>query len=205
MVAVSLQQHRNSLVLIRHGETQWSRDGLHTGTTDLPLLPEGEECARRAGKLLQGMHFAGAFCSPLQRARRTAELAGLTNLQIDADLREWDYGGYEGLSTPQIREQLGHEWEIFEDGVVPGDTPGETVEDVAARVSHVVARAVPLLDHGHVALVAHGHSLRILASVFLREDPRFGAKLMLDAGAVCLLSFYHREPCINVWNRQTRE
>ncbi len=202
---MTLHRHRNSLVLIRHGETAWSRDGRHTGTTDLPLVPEGEACARRAGELIDGMPFAGVFCSPMQRARRTAELAGLSDPVIDDDLREWDYGGYEGLSTPQIREQLGHEWEIFQDGVVSGDTPGETVEDVAARVSHVIARAVPLLDRGHVALVAHGHSLRILASVFLREEPRFGAKLMLDAGAVCLLSFYHGRPCVNVWNRQTRD
>lgn len=204
MSLVSLPQHRNSLVLLRHGETEWSRDGLHTGTTDLPLLPEGEACAHRAGELIEGMTFAAVFCSPLQRARRTAELAGLADYTIDEDLREWDYGGYEGRSTAQIRKDLGHEWEIFADGVVPGRTPGETVEDVAARVSHVIARAVPLLQEGNVALVAHGHSLRILASVFLREEPRFGAKLMLDAGAICLLSFYHAQPCINVWNRQTR-
>ncbi|TWP36812.1 histidine phosphatase family protein [Leekyejoonella antrihumi] len=202
---MSLNQHRNSLVLIRHGETEWSRTGLHTGTTDLPLLPEGEACARRAGDLIAGMNIVAAFSSPLQRARRTAELAGLSDVQIDDDLREWDYGGYEGLSTNQIRADLGHEWEIFTDGVVPGKTPGETVEDVAARVSHVVARATPLLEKGHVALVAHGHSLRILASVFLRQETRFGAQVMMDAGAISLLSYYHGKPCINVWNRQTRE
>lgn len=197
-------QHENSLVLIRHGETQWSKTGQHTGTTDLPLLPEGEACARRAGELLRGMTFVAAFSSPLERAQRTAALAGLTNVQIDDDLREWDYGAYEGLTTPQIRDQLGDQtWEIFRNGVAPGKTPGETVEDVAARVSHVIERVVPLLELGNVALVAHGHSLRILCAVFLREDIRFAAQLLLDPGAVSKLGFHHELPAIQVWNRQT--
>lgn len=198
-------QHENSLVLIRHGETEWSKTGQHTGTTDLPLLPEGEECARRAGEFIRstGMTFVAAFSSPMQRARRTAELVGLTDVQIDDELREWDYGAYEGLSTPQIREQTGDpDWEIFRNGVVPGPTPGETVEDVAARVSHVIERVTPLLRTGNVALVAHGHSLRILCAVFLREPPRFAAQLLLDAGALSKLGFHHGLPTIQVWNRQ---
>lgn len=195
----------HSIVLIRHGETEWSRSGQHTGTTDLPLLPEGEACARRAGELLAGMSFVAAFCSPLQRAVRTAELAGLRDVELAPELREWDYGGYEGLTTPQIREQTGDPtWEIFKDGTVPGDTPGESVWDVAARVSHVLAKVTPLLDEGNVALVAHGHSLRILASVFLQMSPRFGARLLLDAGSLSMLGFHHGQPTVQVWNRQTR-
>ncbi|MDQ2851889.1 MAG: histidine phosphatase family protein [Allobranchiibius sp.] len=203
---MSVASPKFSLILIRHGETEWSLSGQHTGTTDLPLLPEGEECARRAGEVIKDMPLAAVFVSPLQRARRTAELAGITDYEIDPDLREWDYGAYEGMTTPQIREQCGNpEWEIFKDGVVPGVTRGETVEDVAARVSHIVEKAVPLLDEGNVVAFAHGHSLRILASVFLQTVPRLGAKLMLDAGAVSMLGYYHGNPCIQVWNRSTRE
>lgn len=195
----------HALVLIRHGETEWSRSGRHTGTTDLPLLPEGEACARRAGEVLSGVEFVAAYSSPLLRARHTAELAGLHDVQVEANLREWDYGGYEGLTTPQIREQTGDPtWEIFKDGVVPGATPGETVEDVAARMSHVLATVTPQLHKGNVALVAHGHALRILTAVFLQLSPRFGMRLLLDAGAVCRLGFHHDAPTIQVWNRQTR-
>nr|WP_279672316.1 histidine phosphatase family protein [Flexivirga meconopsidis] len=187
--------------MIRHGATEWSRNGRHTGTTDLPLLPEGEADARKLRAELEPLDIVATFSSPLQRARRTAELAGLQDVRLDDDLREWDYGGYEGLSTPQIREQLGDpSWEIFADGVVPGDTPGETVEDVAARVSHVVRRVVPLLEMGDVALVAHGHSLRIFAAIFLRQEARMGAQLMLNAGSLSKLGFYHGTPCIQTWN-----
>lgn len=194
---------KHSLVLLRHGETEWSRSGQHTGLTDLPLLPEGRAGARRVGAMIKGLHVGRVYCSPLQRARDTAQLAGFDDVEIDDDLVEWDYGGYEGMTTPQIREESGNpRWEIFADGVIPGKTPGETVEDVAARVSHVVAKAVPLLEHHDVALVAHGHTLRILAAVFLREEPRFGARILLDAGAVSLLGFYHGNPCIRVWNRR---
>ncbi|TWE12840.1 histidine phosphatase family protein [Rudaeicoccus suwonensis] len=191
----------HSIILIRHGATEWSRDGRHTGTTDLPLLPDGEADARKLREQVAELDVVATFCSPLQRARRTAELAGLTDVRIDYDLREWDYGGYEGMSTPQIREKLGDpSWEIFADGVVPGATPGETVEDVAARVSHVVRKVVPLMDHGNVALVAHGHSLRIFAAIFLRQPPRMGAQLMLNAASLSKLGFYHGTPCIQVWN-----
>lgn len=191
----------HSIVLIRHGATEWSRHGRHTGTTDLPLLPEGEEDARKLRDQVRELDVVATFCSPMQRARRTAELAGLTGLRIDDDLREWDYGAYEGLSTPQIREKLGDpSWEIFADGVEPGATPGETVEDVAARVSHVVRHVVPLLEVGNVALVAHGHSLRIFAAIFLRQEARMGAQLILNAGSLSTLGFYHGTPCIQVWN-----
>ncbi|YAL84632.1 histidine phosphatase family protein [Dermacoccaceae bacterium W4C1] len=188
------------VILLRHGQTEWSRSGQHTGVTDLPLLPEGEAAAREAAALLSRYDVVSVHCSPLSRARRTAELAGLSNVVIDEDLREWDYGGYEGLSTPQIREQLGYDWEIFTDGVVPGQTPGETVEDVAARASHVLRRISEDLTRGDVVLVGHGHTSRILATVWLRHEPRFAASLTLDAGRLCVLGHHHGKPTLEMWN-----
>lgn len=188
------------LVLLRHGETAWSRSGQHTGLTDIPLTANGETLARAAGALLTGFHFTKILCSPLQRARRTAELAGL-DAEVDPDLLEWDYGGYEGLTTAQIRAELGHEWAVFRDGVVPGRTPGETVEEVAARASRVLARAMPFLATGDVALVGHGHCLRILTATFLRQEPRMGAQILLDAGSVSVLQFEREQPAIRTWNR----
>ncbi|KNX37120.1 histidine phosphatase family protein [Luteipulveratus halotolerans] len=191
------------LVLLRHGETEWSKSGQHTGTTDIPLTAVGEQAARDTAALLEAYDIVGVHCSPLTRARRTAELAGLTDYVVDEDLREWDYGAYEGMTTPQVREQLGYQWEIFEHGVAPGATPGETVEDVAARASHVLQRVWPQLHEGDVVLVAHGHLLRILTTVWLREQPRFGAKISLDAGSVSVLGEHHDVPTIDVWNRVT--
>lgn len=188
------------IILVRHGETEWSRSGQHTGTTDLPLLPEGEEAARSLREPLGAYDIAAVFCSPLERARRTAELSGLKDVEVLEDLREWDYGRFEGLSTPQIRAELGYPWEIFTDGVEPGATPGETVEDVAARASHVLARARRHTGDGDVVLVGHGHTSRILAGVWLRQEPRFGANLELGAGRLCVLGQHHGIPTIEVWN-----
>ena len=188
------------LVLVRHGETEWSRTGRHTGVTDLPLTERGEADARRVSSLLTPWTFSRALVSPRQRARRTAELAGLTGAVVDDRLQEWDYGGYEGVTTPQIREQVGHAWTVFADGVVPGDTPGESVEAVAARAASVLSDLAPTLHDGDAALVAHGHYLRVLATVFLREEPRMGAKLLLDAGSVCVLGWEHGVPAVRTWN-----
>lgn len=187
------------LVLLRHGETEWSRSGQHTGTTDIPLTPFGEEQARSLAAALEEFTFVLALCSPMQRARRTAELAGLAT-QVEDDLREWDYGGYEGLTTTQIRERLGYDWSVFRDGVVPGDTPGETVEEVAGRTSRVVRRALAAMEEGDVVLVGHGHCSRVLATVFLQQEPRMGAKLLLDAGSLSVLEYEREEPAIRVWN-----
>jgi probable phosphoglycerate mutase len=187
------------LVLLRHGETEWSKSGRHTGLTDIPLTEHGEQLASAAGKVLTSYRFVLTLSSPLQRARRTAELAGLTP-EIDADLLEWDYGAFEGLTTPQIRAELGYDWTVFENGVPPGETPGETVEEVAARASRVVHRAVAAMAEGDVALVGHGHCLRVLATVFLRQEPRMGAQLLLDAGSVSVLEFEREAPAIRVWN-----
>ncbi len=188
------------LVLLRHGQTEWSRDGKHTGRTDVPLTAAGERDARRLAPRLAGFDLALVLCSPLSRARRTAELAGLDPVDDD-DLVEWDYGAYEGRTTPEIREDPGRDgWTVFADGVVPGDTPGETVEEVSARASRVLVRVAEPLQRGDVALVAHGHLLRILAATYLRQDARFGAQLLLDAGAVCVLHTEHGVPAIRSWN-----
>ncbi|MFL6169952.1 MAG: histidine phosphatase family protein [Ornithinibacter sp.] len=192
------------LVLVRHGQTEWSRDGRHTGRTDVPLTDAGERDARGLTTRLAEFDFALVLCSPLSRARRTAELAGLVP-QEDLDLLEWDYGGYEGLSTPDIRDRLGDPgWTVFDDGVVAGATPGETVEEVAARASRVLVRVQEPLAHGDVALVAHGHLLRILAATYLRQDARFGAQLLLDAGALSVLDSEHGVPGIRSWNETVR-
>jgi probable phosphoglycerate mutase len=188
------------LVLVRHGETEWSRTGQHTGVTDLPLTPAGEEAARGLAGALEEFDFSLVLSSPLERARRTAELAGLRP-ELDPDLAEWDYGAYEGLTTPQVREQLGYDWSVFEHGVAAGETPGESVEEVAARAARVVRRAVEAMASGDVVLVAHGHLLRVLASVFLQREPRFGAHLLLDAGAVSVLEYEKELPAVRMWNR----
>lgn len=189
------------LVLVRHGETAWSRSGRHTGRTDVSLTPDGERDARALRQRLGGFELALVLSSPLVRARRTAELAGLSP-SIDDDLAEWDYGGYEGRTTAEIRETLGDPtWLVFDDGVEPGDTPGETVEEVAARASRVLARVAEPLLTGDVALIAHGHLLRILTATWLRREPRFGASLLLDAGAVCVLEHDRGVPAIRAWNQ----
>lgn len=188
------------LFVARHGETEWSKVGKHTGTTDLPLIESGREVARAAGKALAGRSFVGRYVSPLRRAQETAELMGLSDLTVLDDLREWDYGNVEGISSAEMSKKIGRDWEIFRDGVGPGNTPGETVEDVAARASHVLARVLPQLADGDVILVAHGHLLRILTAVFLQEQPRFAASLMLDAGCVGVLGYHHDIPCIDSWN-----
>src|SRR5690606_2187461 len=172
---------QGKLVLLRHGETEWSRDGRHTGLTDIPLTAHGEELARSAGELVSDYDFRLVLSSPLQRSRRTAELAGL-DPEIDPLLVEWDYGGYEGRTTKEIRAELGYNWSAFTHGVIRGETPGETVEEVAARASRVLTRVLPAMADGDVALVAHGHYLRILTAVFLRQAPRFAASISLDAG-----------------------
>ncbi len=192
---------QGSLVLLRHGETEWSRSGQHTGRTDMPLTVRGEQLGARTNELLRGRAFSLVLTSPLQRARRTAQLAGLADAEIDDNLMEWDYGGYEGLTTNEIRERVGHPWTVFDDGVIPGVTPGESIEEVAARCRKVIDRAVPFMATGDVALVGHGHCLRILATVFLRQELRFGSQILLDAGSVSVLGWEREVPVIDSWNR----
>lgn len=187
------------IVLVRHGKTEWSESGQHTGTTDIPLTAQGEADASSLADRLSGFDFGLVLSSPRQRALRTAQIAGHSP-EVDDNLVEWDYGGYEGRTTKEIRAELGYDWAAFEHGVVPGATPGETVEEVAARASRVLLRAAPVLASRDVLLFGHGHALRVLAAVFLREQPRFAAKLLLDAGSVSVLEYEREQPAVRLWN-----
>jgi probable phosphoglycerate mutase len=189
------------LILLRHGETEWSRAGQHTGRTDIPLTPRGEAAAAALAPLLACRHIVAVFTSPAQRAVTTAALAGLDHAKPDPDLWEWDYGGYEGLTTPQIQETRPG-WYLWRDGVIPGDAehPGETIEQVAHRVGRTLARVVPLLAEGDVALVAHGHLLRVLTACYLRLPPADGRLFGLGTGTISTLGTEHDEPLITSWN-----
>ena len=189
------------LILLRHGETAWSRAGRHTGRTDVPLTPRGEAAAAALAPLLAGRDIVATFTSPALRAARTAELAGLADAKPDPDLWEWDYGGYEGLTTPQIQERCPG-WYLWRDGVIPGDAehPGETVQQVGERADRVLGRVAPLLADGDVALVAHGHLLRVLTARYLRLAPDDGRLFRLDTGTVSTLGTEHHEGVILSWN-----
>jgi probable phosphoglycerate mutase len=195
------------LIVLRHGETEWSRSGRHTGRTDVPLTARGEAAAAALAPELARRDICAVFTSPAGRAVRTGELAGLIGpdvpwpVKVDPDLQEWDYGGYEGLTTPQIQKDRPG-WYLWRDGVIPGDArhPGETVEQVGARVDAVLAAAEPLLAGGDVALVAHGHSLRILTARFLELDADCGRLFRLDTGTLSTLGKEHGMPVITTWN-----
>ena len=189
------------LILLRHGETEWSRTGRHTGRTDVQLTPYGEESAAALAPALARLNIIAAFTSPATRAIRTAELTGLSDAKPDPDLWEWDYGGYEGRTTAEIRaERPG--WYLWRDGVIPGDTdhPGESIEAVGQRADRVLARVRPLLRDGNVALVAHGHVLRILTARWLQLDPSGGRLFRLDTGTISTLGTEHDQPVIHRWN-----
>src|SRR5580693_4079338 len=176
------------LIVLRHGETEWSASGRHTGRTDIALTARGEAAAAALAPALARRQIRAVFTSPARRAVRTAELAGLPNAKPDPDLWEWDYGGYEGLTTPQI--QAGRPgWYLWRDGVIPGDAahPGETVAQVGLRADAVLARVEPMLADGDVALVAHGHVLRVLTARWLQLDPDDGRLFRLDTGTFSVL------------------
>jgi probable phosphoglycerate mutase len=190
-----------NLILVRHGETQWSLSDRHTGRTDMPLTARGAAQAAMLGAALAGHPFRAAFTSPAQRAVRTAELAGLAGATAVPDLWEWDYGGYEGLTTAQI--QARHPgWYLWRDGVIPGDAahPGENVAQVGARADAALARARPLLEDGDVALVAHGHLLRVLTARWLGLAAAAGRLFRLDTAALATLGTEHGYPVILSWN-----
>jgi broad specificity phosphatase PhoE len=187
------------IVVLRHGQTEWSRSGQHTSVTDLPLLPEGEEQARRLQGEFGDRTFAAVWVSPRLRARRTAELAGLTPTATDEDLVELDYGGYEGRTTAEISEEMGRTWSVWVDGTIPGATPGETLQDVGVRVDRVLDRARPLLEDSDVLLLAHGHVLRILTARWLRLEPPAGALFALPAGSYGVLGHEHARPALTGW------
>lgn len=183
------------LVLIRHGATEWSAAGRHTSVTDLPLTADGERQAKALTPALAGFRFVAVFASPRQRALHTAELAGLAVTAVDDDLVEWRYGEYEGITTAQIRAQR-PDWLLWRDGCPGGESP----EEVGARLDRVLARAETAARDGDVALVAHGHSLRVAGARWLGLTARYGAGLMLDTGTVSVLGHEHAERAIRRWN-----
>jgi probable phosphoglycerate mutase len=187
------------LVVVRHGQTEWSRSGQHTGVTDLPLLPEGEQQARALHTALACWSFVEVWVSPRQRARRTAELAGLAPTQVDDGLVEVDYGGYEGRTTAEISADLGRAWSVWRDGTIPGKTPGETLAAVGDRVDRVLVRVRERLADGDVALVAHGHVLRVLTARWLGLPPEAGALFALAAGSFGVLGHEHARPVLSAW------
>ena len=195
------------MILLRHGQTEWSLAGKHTGRTDIPLTTHGAASAAALAPMLAKHQIAAVFTSPASRAVRTAELAGLDRagagfpVKQDPDLWEWDYGGYEGMTTAQIQEQRPG-WFLWHDGVIPGDAqhPGESVESVGARTDRVLARAGAFLSQGDVALVAHGHVLRVLTARWLSLPAADGKLFRLDTGTVGTLGSEHAEPVIATWN-----
>ncbi|MEV2215649.1 histidine phosphatase family protein [Streptomyces sp. NPDC050997] len=189
------------LLLVRHGETEWSRSGQHTSWTDLPLTERGEEQAKSLAPLLSSRTFARALASPLDRAIRTAELAGVTGAVTDPDLQEWDYGGYEGITTVEIHRTR-PDWYLWTDGVPPGPEgrPGESPEEVGRRADRVLARVDEALPDGDVILVAHGHFLRVVTARRLGLPPADGRLFQLATGTVSRLSREHDRPVIAEWN-----
>ncbi|MEU8823463.1 histidine phosphatase family protein [Streptomyces sp. NPDC048636] len=211
----------SELVLIRHGETEWSRSGKHTSWTEQPLTARGEDQARALRPLLAERKIGLVLVSPLGRAAHTARLAGLDGARTEPDLHEWDYGGYEGITTAEIhRTRPG--WNLWTDGVAPGDAehPGESPEQIGARVDRVLARIAPELDAddsapdaddsapngaaasggGDVVLVAHGHVLRVLTARRLGLPPAAGALFRLDTATLSRLGTEHGRPAVVAWN-----
>ncbi|MFG3660860.1 histidine phosphatase family protein [Streptomyces sp. NPDC047706] len=192
------------IMLVRHGETEWSRSGRHTGLTDVPLTEHGREEARGLVPLIRSHRIGACFVSPLQRARETAELVGLHGaVRVDADLVEWDYGGYEGITTVDIQQER-PDWFLFRDGVVPGppEHPGESAEQVGARADRMLSKVDAALANteGVVVLVSHGHFLRVLTARRLGLPPADGALFQLATGTVCRLGTEHGRPVIAAWN-----
>lgn len=190
-----MTNNRPHAVLIRHGETTWSATGRHTGRTDVPLTNQGEAQARALRDRLAGRHFALVLCSPLSRARRTAELAGLADVLSEPDLMEWDYGDFEGRVTDEIRQHIPG-WTIWS-GPWPG---GETLDQVAERADRVVARVRAVETGATVALVAHGHILRVLAACWVGAAAHAGAWLELETATLSELGWEHETAVIQHWN-----
>ncbi len=183
------------IVVIRHGQTEWSAAGRHTSVTDLHLTPEGERQAASLRPALAGRRFVAVFCSPRVRALRTAELAGLTATSVDDDLAEWVYGEYEGITSAEIHAK-DPTWDLWRDGSPGGESPKE----ISTRIDRVLDRAREALVDGDVALVAHGHSLRVATARWLGEPAAAGALYRLDTATLSTLGFEHERPVLTGWN-----
>ena len=186
------------VVVVRHGQTEWSANGRHTSTTDLDLTQEGEARARALSRALANRPFVAVVSSPRRRARRTAELAGLMVTEVDADVAEWDYGTYEGLTTAEIHaEAAGPQgWNLWTDGCPGGESP----EQVAARLDRFLAKLRPMLVLGDVAVVSHGHASRAMAARWLTQPITFGAHLTLDTATISVLGHERDTPSLRRWN-----
>lgn len=183
------------VVLVRHGETEWSKAHRHTSFTDLPLTEVGQRQAAALGPVLAGRRFAAVVSSPRQRAGRTAELGGLAVTAVDDDLTEWNYGDYEGLTTQEIRGTR-PDWLLWTDGCPGGESPTQ----VGARADRLLARIRPLLADGDVALVGHAHVLRVLSARWIGLPPSHGRLLRLDTATISTLGFEHEREVILRWN-----
>ncbi len=182
------------VVLLRHGETEWALTGRHTGRRDIPLTDNGRAQARAAAPALAAWNFGTVFCSPLVRARETCDLAGLgQNPVIDADMCEWNYGEYEGLTAAEI-QQSRPGWVIWKDGVIGG----ETVDEVGARADRVIARVAATA--GDVCLVAHGHFLRVLTARWLEFGAVEGRRFEMGTAAISVLGGEHGYRAVQTWN-----
>ena len=184
---------RGTLTVVRHGETEWSKDGRHTGRTDIPLSAEGRRAATALATSLRAHHFALVLTSPLSRARETAALAGFPDAGVDDNLHEWDYGDYEGRTTPDIQTDRPG-WFLFDDGV----PNGETIADVAVRADRVITRARGA--GGDAIVFAHGHFLRVLAARWLDAPPGFGRHLVLQPATLSVLGWERSVPALETWN-----
>lgn len=179
---------------IRHGETEWSLNGRHTGSTDIPLTDNGRRLAENLRPVLAGETFSLVLMSPMQRAQETARLSGLGDrAKTEPDLMEWNYGDYEGLTPEQIHK-LDPGWMIFRVGCPGGETP----KQVGTRVDRVIARARDC--KGDVALFAHGHVLRVLAARWIGLPAQSGQHFLLGTGTLCVLGYYRDVPAIRIWN-----
>jgi broad specificity phosphatase PhoE len=184
------------VVLVRHGETEWTRAGKHTGHTDIPLTEAGRREAEAVGAVLRGRAFALVLTSPLQRAAETCRLAGFGDVAVQRDdLKEWDYGAYEGRKTIQIRKERPG-WSLWRDGVPEGEMPA----DVGARVDGVIGEVRSVA--GDVALFAHGHVLRVLAARWLGLGPESGQLFALDPATLSVLGYERETPVIRLWNER---
>ncbi len=185
---------KHKLYLLRHGETEWSKSGQHTGSSDIPLTEAGELQAKALGKALKGLSFTKVLLSPLQRAVRTCELAGYREqAEIREDLYELRYGEYEGVTTKEIRQHTPG-WTVFSHPS-PG---GETLQQVAARADRILEEVYQV--QGDVALFSSGHYLRILGARWLGLSPEWGKHLKLSTASICVLSYEHENQVIEVWN-----
>jgi broad specificity phosphatase PhoE len=186
----------NELWIVRHGETEWSANGRHTSTTDVPLTDAGRAAAASLAPTLAQHRFALVLTSPMSRARDTAALAGFADAEVDDDLREWDYGALEGVSTPDIRSRGGAfaDWTIWR-GPVPG---GESAASVAARAARVLKRVQ--CAGGDVLCFGHGHASRVLVAVALELGPAGGARFVLDPARISIVGAEHGERALLTWN-----